>query len=387
MDERALRSVFSRAIQSLKAGRPEMASAMAMSPAARYTDAGQFDRERALFRRHPQAIAASTSLARPGDWVATRVADMPVLLVRGSDGRLRAFVNVCRHRGAELAACGSGAGRDRFVCPYHAWTYAADGHLVGLPKDWGFPNLDRTQRGLQPLAVAEQAGLVWVVLDPALRDADVVGMLGPLANELDAFGLASSVAYGARTITVEANWKLIVDGTLEAYHFKVAHRDTIAARFADNLQVVDEIGLNRRLFLVREKMRRRLDHAEPPSSLLGYGSILYHFFPATFLLVNADHTQVFRIVPDGINRSQVHDLALIPGPGESEQPEDHWRGNVALYHKTIGEDYALIESIQRGLSSGANQSFVFRAFEQFPARFHEQVEELTGPGTSAEPMR
>lgn len=228
---------------------------------------------------------------------------------------------------------------------------------------------------MRALAVAEHAGLIWVVLDPDHADVDVTASLGPLVQELDGLKFASYVPTGARSFTVRANWKLIIDGTLEAYHFKIAHRETVAPLFADNLQVVDEFGLNRRLYLVREEMRRRGQTTETLEALRECGSILYYFFPAGMLLVHSDHAQFMRVVPTGIATSEVHDYALIPAGPHSERAEQHWERNVDLFQATLDEDFALMESIQTGLNSKANDTLLFGRFEQTTARFHAQLDE------------
>jgi phenylpropionate dioxygenase-like ring-hydroxylating dioxygenase large terminal subunit len=138
-------------------------------PASVYVDPERFRLElRQIWRRLPLMLAFSAELARPGDYLALPAADVPVLLVRGGGGVLRAFVNSCSHRGAQLVLDGSGSAR-RFVCPYHAWSYDERGALVGIRQSADFGEIDEACHGLTPLPVAERAGRVWVTLDPASR--------------------------------------------------------------------------------------------------------------------------------------------------------------------------------------------------------------------------
>ncbi len=119
-------------------------TALADSPwrneVAAYTDPERLAAEQAiLFRRHPLLMGLSAEWARPGDYSTDDYAGVPILLSRGRDGKLRAFLNVCRHRGAKVA---DGCGRAQvFSCPYHAWTYDLSGRLMGIPDEAQFPGV------------------------------------------------------------------------------------------------------------------------------------------------------------------------------------------------------------------------------------------------------
>lgn len=364
--------LYERAQAVFRTGRPEMADTTFASPVDRYLDADRLAAERALFRRFPQVLCPATDLPADG-WLARDIGGVPVLATRSAGGQIRAFLNVCRHRGAKLVADGAGRGRRAFACPYHAWTYGTDGSLRGVPQDWGFPGLDKAACGLRPLAVTERAGLVWVITDSAVAGLE----LGPLADELDTLGFGSHVPFMPRSFELAANWKLMLDASFEGYHFKVAHRETIAHMFADNVQLIDEHGLNRRLYLVRSSLTPETQAAD--FSFREHGNIIYFFFPATILLVQRDHAQLTWLEPLGPDRTRVFDVALIPAAPVDEKALGHWQRNVELYRRTLDEDYALMESMQCTMSSGANGSLTFGAFEFAAARFHAQLESELKP--------
>jgi phenylpropionate dioxygenase-like ring-hydroxylating dioxygenase large terminal subunit len=375
MHAHTAQQLLQRALLALSTRRPEMAERDTTVPVSRYLDPGRLALQQVLARRHPQPVAALADVAAPGDHVALDRFGVPLLLVRGDDGRLRAFVNVCRHRGARIVPPGRGRGASRFACPYHAWTYGLDGALRGVPQQLGFPGLDRPASGLRPLALAERAGLAWVLADPDLADADVDAMLGPAMDELETLGLGTPPwPFEPRTLALRAHWTLLADGSFEAYHFQVAHRESIAPMFADNVQLVDEFGLNRRLYLVKST----LDPARPPDPagfrVREHGNLIYFFFPNNFLLVQPDHVQLISAEPLGLAETAVHELTLLPEAPAGDKAIGHWRRNVALYRRTLGEDYALAESIQAGLASGANAALRFGRFEFAAARFHEQLD-------------
>lgn len=365
-------ALLARARAVLASGRPEMGEAMATSPVQRYLDASRVERERAFMRRHPQAVVAASVLREATSWWSGDVLGAPLLVTRDGDGALHAFLNVCRHRGARVVEVGQGCGRERFACPYHAWTYAADGALRSVPRPEGFPDVELELSGLRRLAVAERAGMIWVIPDPVAVDRDVNALLGAYADELESFGLATHVAYGERTLDLHCDWKLMVEGSSEAYHFKIAHRATIAPLFADNVQIVDESGLHRRIFIVKEALREQAADAQPdPRSV---GNVLYYLFPSTMVLVQPDHAQVTRIEPTALGLTRVHDVALIPQAPHDDRARTHWERNVQLYRDTLAEDYAQMESIQAGLASGANTVLRFGRYESALARFHEQLD-------------
>src|SRR5712691_8969266 len=128
-----------------------------------YYDPARYQREVALlFRKHPIVVAYSGQLRRAGDFVVHNDTGQPILVVRGTDGVLRAFLNVCRHRSASVELKPCGANKRAFVCPYHGWSYDLTGRLVGITDGAAFGDVGRSRHSLRRLAAAEKYGLVWV---------------------------------------------------------------------------------------------------------------------------------------------------------------------------------------------------------------------------------
>ena len=375
MNENFAADLHRRATAALQAGRADADAHGGQVQVGQYMSEALTSQELGRLRQHPQPVAASSSLASPGSWLSLTHFGIPLLLVRQESGRAQAFVNVCRHRGARVVPEGSGSEARTFVCPYHAWTYRPDGVLRGVPESFGFPCLKQEESGLRKLATVERAGLVWVVLDPSLSESDPGERLGALMDNLESLeGLSMPVAFAPRSYEVEANWKLLVDSAFEAYHFKVAHRKTIAHLFAGNLQIVDEFGPHRRLYLIKAKF------AEHKPEITGfdprrYGNITYFFFPATTILVQPDHAQLSSLEPLSATRTRVHEITLIPQPPASDKATKHWEANVDLYRRTVAEDYELAESIQAGLATGANEALTFGTYEYSAPRFHSELQQ------------
>ena len=155
---------LARQIQAyVKDGSTALAPEVFRNPVAAYSDPARarLELER-LFRGLPLFMGLSSRLPGPGDYLSEEIAGVPVLLVRDREGKLRAFANICRHRGAPVAS-GCGTARS-FSCPYHGWTYGLDGKLVGIPHEQSFGGVDKATHGLQPLPAGERYGLMVVRL-------------------------------------------------------------------------------------------------------------------------------------------------------------------------------------------------------------------------------
>ena len=135
----------------------DMGSEVWREPMANYMTQDRFDAEIALLKRSPIPFCPSAMLAEKGSYVARKAAGTPILVVRGMDGVIRAFINGCRHRGMPVAS-GTGCAR-AFVCPYHAWSYSLDGTLKNIAGSHGFPGVDVNEHGLLPVSVQGKGGV------------------------------------------------------------------------------------------------------------------------------------------------------------------------------------------------------------------------------------
>jgi choline monooxygenase len=158
-------------------------------------------------------------LAKPGDFFTTELQGEPLLLVRGAQGELRGFYNVCRHRaGPPAEGCGS---RKLFRCGYHGWTYALDGSLISAPEVEGVQEFHPEQFALTPVHAEEWFNLVFVNLDPHAEP--LLKSLGELPAQAERFEFTKMKLFERRTYDMKCNWKTYVDNYLEGYHLPSVH--------------------------------------------------------------------------------------------------------------------------------------------------------------------
>ena len=349
-------------------------------PVGDYLSPARLEAERALFRQLPLVVGFASQVREPGDFITHSASGVPVLVLRGRDGVLRAFVNACRHRGTLLVSETAGHDLERVTCPYHAWTYDATGALRGLPHQRAFGALDVEQHGLVPLAVRERFGAVFVVPTPHAA-ADVDAFLEPFAADLDGFGLDSHQLFAPSIRTHTLNWKLMIDGSYESYHFKHVHASSIYPMFFDTTGVFAWREPHARMVLPKRSVRELEGTPRDGWHLRPHANVIYGLFPNALFLVQPDHVMVVVSWPEAVDRTTFAAGMLVPGGPLSDKATAHFRLNESIFWNAIEEDIDMAERIQRTLASGANESLTLGRFEFLAARFHEALDRrLPGPG-------
>lgn len=323
-----------------------------------------------VFGRTWQYAARLDQVAEPGQLTTAHAGSLPVVVARGRDGELRAFVNVCRHRGHLL--CEGDARRETIQCPYHAWTYGLDGALRNAPRADREPGFDKSAHGLVPVAVDTWGPFVFV--NPDAEAAPLADELADVPEVLAADGIdIGALRFHARIEADEyaCNWKICVENYLECYHCAVAHPGL--AKVIDVSQ--DAYGLEARGRVASQFGPPRGDDTSA-SGEVARGQF-HLLFPGTVVNVmpGQPNLSIGPIVPRGAGRTYRF-LDYFVGPGVDEE----WlAGYLALDDQVGAEDRVLVENVQRGVASGGLEAgTLLPESEQLIAWFQSLVVESLG---------
>ena len=354
-------------------------AAVAHSPISRYSSPERFERERAMIlRRKPVIVAQSSELEGKLAFLTKNFLGLPVLLTRDENSTVRAFLNVCRHRGARLERETSGCKRI-FTCPYHGWSWTSQGKLRAVPQEaQGFPDLPRAERGLRRLPATEAHGFIWIIANPESAEMPAIDdWLPGLAKDFQWLGLTNHRIAAMDELDIPANWKLLLEGGLEAYHFRVAHRNTVAPFFPDNLSTYRMFGPHIRTVLPRISMPDMRDVSETDWQIRRDANLLYTLTPTTQLLVQQDHVMWLHIEPMAEDRTGVRVATLVPrSVPETDETQGRWEKNQKITMAALLEDFELSEEIQAGFASRGNPSHLFGRFEGALNWFNVAIEEM-----------
>ena len=287
-----------------RAGHPMPVQPSQQLPREAYVSPEWYERERRLlFGRAWVCAGAAHEFPAAGDFTTVAAGDHPLMVVRGDDGVLRAFHNLCRHRGTELLEGSGRTERSRIVCPYHRWTYGLDGALRAVPlRAQCFADLDTGEHPLLPAAVGELGGLVFVHPDPG---ADFAGWRESVEGAVWPHRFDRMSAGPEATYEIRCNWKVFVENAIDGYHLAYLHRRTLGGPRADR-NVWDVHGRHlvwystetgRRTCLPEAVARRAAGSVAQPvegAESGEYGGV-YLLFPGTIVTASPGELSVSRL--------------------------------------------------------------------------------------------
>ena len=362
-----------------RAGTTSLTGDIFRVPAGHYYDPEHWQLEMSrVFQRLPLMLATSAELPNPGDYKATEAAGVPVLITRDHEGQVRAFVNSCGHRGAQVMKEGCGHAR-RFTCPYHAWSYNHLGELTHIYTAGDFGELDKSNYGLVPLKTTERAGLIWVLNDPE-SSLDIDLFLSGYDEPLAAFDFESWHYFDSRRVD-GPNWKIAYDGYLDFYHLPILHKDTFGGD-TSNQALYYSWGPHQHVKspATTEKHLGKLNETRWPAALLLSG--VWTIFP---------HVSIASFGEEGASRG-VLISQLFPGdtPGSSYTVQNYLMANEPTPEQAAAaqqqfdllkyvvemEDYATGLKQQKALQTGARDHVLFGRNEAGGQTFHKWLKRI-----------
>ena len=316
-----------------------------------YTDPAVLDLEKhRVFDRTWQLVGTSEKVAQPGDYFTADVAGEPVVVVRGADSELRAFINVCRHRGGAVAE-GAGCAKN-FRCHYHGWTYTLDGKLIGTPDVGGMEFFDRTQMPLPQIQVATWEQFVFVNLDA--QAPPLAAFLEDIPDRVAAWNAHEMQFALRKDYVIECNWKVYVDNYLEGYHIPIAHPG-----------LMKEIDYAQYRTECHRYYSRQFAPLRPSSVIAGADDTermyvpkegqpddAYYVwvFPNLMLNIYPDNLQTNVILPLGHTKTLTRFEWFARSP-ESPDVQERLARAVKFADEVQAEDVHLCETVQKGLRS------------------------------------
>jgi Rieske 2Fe-2S family protein len=357
-------------------------------PGHTYTDPAIFDLEQEkIFEQMWFCAVRSADLPAAGNFRTVQIGRESVLVTRSRDGSLRAFLNICRHRGAKLCVEETGTVKRNFQCPYHAWTYGLDGKLVAAPNLTSMPDIDRTEYGLKTVHLREWLGYAWICLaaePPSFEQTVQLDVQERLGN-LDAIGnyQVSELELGRRiTYDVKANWKLIIENFMECYHCATIHPELteVLPEFADGYAAQYYVGHG--AVFGDEIKGFTIDGGEGFDRLDGVDSEQDRRYyaitvrPQVFINLVPDHVIVHRMFPMAADRTIV-ECDWLYAKDVVASGKDVSR-SVELFHRVNEQDFEACERCQPAMSSRAYaQGGVLVPSEHHIGEFHRWVQEVT----------
>jgi len=350
----------------------------ASRPAEIFLGQERFDLEQEkVFNALPVPLTMSAVVPNKNDVVAIDSYGKNILVTRAKDGKVRAFINACGHKGAKLIEDDQPQSTSRLVCPYHAWTFGLDGRVIGVPRAETFEGLCKDDRALRALACEEKGGIIWAGLDPK-REYDFSCLDDELAEDFEAFNLPRMHLYGRKQFDLKANWKLVLEPFLEGYHVQRLHANTVGPLFADVPNRWDLLGRNIRQ--VSGKANYEPSVLEQPGENI-HKTIThaYQVFPNLVLVTSPYYISIMIIAPRAPDRTIVDYMMLTREAPDNEKAHKLFSTSYEMILNVFGtEDYRAAEISHEGLASGGLDDLLYCGLEEMVPLYYGVLEEQLG---------
>ena len=324
-----------------------------------YFDPEFFDAEkRAFLRAAPQIVCHESEIAQPGDWRTLEYLGESIIVIRGDDGEIRAFSNICRHRGSRLVD-GEGGCSKVLTCPYHAWSFSRDGRLVGIPHRQEYPGLQTEKLGLFPVALENWRGFLFITLEPGVPA--VAEIMAPYEEEIEPYRFRELRALQqVRLRPRSLNWKTIADNYSDHLHIPVGHPGLTrlfgrsyrieAQEWVDKMEgdLVDKESTNPSERIYQHHLPS-VDHL-PESHQRKW--LYYKLFPNVAFDIYPDQVDFMQFLPISATESVIREISYALPDDRREMKAVRYL-NWRINRRVNAEDTELITRVQLGMQSPA----------------------------------
>ncbi len=322
-----------------------------------YFDPEFFEAEkRAFLRAAPQVVCHESEIGKPGEWRTIDYLGESVIVIRGDDGEVRAFSNVCRHRGSRIVD-GTGGCAKVLTCPYHAWSYGRDGRLVGVPHRHEYPGLDVEAHGLFPVALERWRGFLFVALEPGAPS--VAEAMAPYEDEVAPYRFEELRAIGRVTLRPRPlNWKTIADNYSDHLHIPVGHPG-LTRLFGKNYRIEAKDWVDRMEGDLVEKAsanvserayQKLLPQAEHLPATHRRKWLYYKLFPNVAFDIYPDQVDFMQFLPVSSTETVIREISYALPDGRREMRAARYL-NWRINRRVNAEDTELITRVQLGMQS------------------------------------
>ena len=359
-------------------GTTDQADEIMIKPVSDYIDKSLIKSEvNKIFYDHPVPIALSAELKENNSYKATKAIDTPVLVTRDKDGIVRAFINICKHRGAPVCSEGSG-NKSRFSCTYHGWMYDNKGQLINIFKSDTFGDIDTTKIKLTELFCEERSGFIWVCLNPDIR-YNLDEWMDGFDKELDDIDLKNWYIFS--NIKLDGpRWKICWDGYLDGYHHHMVHPDTVGKNTIVNLIAHDTFGPHQRFAFglknINELSRIEEKDWEPENHL----RLIHSVFPnSSISAIQNQHCLISIVFPTPDLQGTITNqyILCLKEPETDEEIKEAEDFSKLALTAIEDEDYPMNFMIQDSIESKANTEFMFGKNEPIQQHYHHWVDKLS----------
>ena len=347
----------------LRTVEPESDSLENMSlPGWLYFDPEFFDAEKKAFlRAAPQVVCHEGEISEPGEWRSIEYLGESVIVIRGDDRKVRAFSNVCRHRGSRIVD-GTGGCAKVLTCPYHAWSYSRDGRLVGVPHRHEYPGLKTEDHGLFPVALEQWRGFLFVTLEPG--SPSVAEMMAPYEDEVAPYRFEDLRVMGRVTLRPRPlNWKTIADNYSDHLHIPVGHPG-LSRLFERNYRIEAKDWVDRMEGDLVEKesanaseraYQKLLPEAEHLPASHRRKWLYYKLFPNVAFDIYPDQVDFMQFLPISSTETVIRGIGYALPDDRREMKAARFL-NWRINRRVNAEDTELITRVQLGMQSASYEA-------------------------------